>query len=120
MLKVMPKGSSPEGRWRRDLTARLRAKDARVAVGLGYLRPMLETSGLVAARAFRLDHSPERIAGRRLRSRALTVEVFGEQDCVVVPKAHSGIDFEHVVKNSAMVFVTRGATRGSRKNVVRL
>ena len=60
------------------------------------------------------------IAGRRLRSRALTPKVLGEQDCVVVLTAHSGIDFEQVVKNSAMVFDTRGVTRGSRRNVVRL
>jgi UDP-N-acetyl-D-glucosamine dehydrogenase len=60
------------------------------------------------------------IAGRRLRSRALSAKVLGEQDCVVVLTAHSRIDFEQVVKNSAMVFDTRGVTRGSRRNVVRL
>jgi len=60
------------------------------------------------------------IAGRRLRSRPLGAELLGEQDCVVVLTAHSGIDFEQVVKNSAMVFDTRGVTRGSRRNVVRL
>jgi UDP-N-acetyl-D-glucosamine dehydrogenase len=60
------------------------------------------------------------IAGRRLRSRALTTEVLGEQDCVVVLTAHSGIDFEQIVKHSLLVFDTRGVTRGRRANVVRL
>jgi UDP-N-acetyl-D-glucosamine dehydrogenase len=60
------------------------------------------------------------IAGRRLRSRSLGADVLSEQDCVIVLTAHSGIDFEHIVKHSPLVFDSRGVTRGSRRNVVRL
>jgi UDP-N-acetyl-D-glucosamine dehydrogenase len=60
------------------------------------------------------------IAGRSLRSRPLGVDMLGEQDCVVVLTAHSGIDFEQIVKHSPLVFDTRGVTRGRRANVHRL
>jgi UDP-N-acetyl-D-glucosamine dehydrogenase len=60
------------------------------------------------------------LAGRRLRSRPLGADLLGEQDCVVVLTAHSGIDFDQIVKHSPLVFDTRGVTRGSRRNVVRL
>jgi UDP-N-acetyl-D-glucosamine dehydrogenase len=60
------------------------------------------------------------IAGRRLKSRPLGVDLLGEQDCVVVLTAHSGIDFEQIVKHSPLVFDTRGVTRGRRANVHRL
>jgi UDP-N-acetyl-D-mannosaminuronate dehydrogenase len=60
------------------------------------------------------------LAGRSVRSRALSETVLGNQDCVVVLTAHSAIDFADVVRKSALVFDARGVTRGSRRNVVRL
>ena len=61
-----------------------------------------------------------RVGPRTLRSRPLTPEVLGVQDCVVVLTAHSCIDFEDVVERAALVFDARGVTRGVRRNVVRL
>lgn len=61
-----------------------------------------------------------RVGPRTLRSRSLTPEVLGVQDCVVVLTAHSCIDFEQVVEWSGLVFDARGVTRGVRRNVVRL
>ncbi len=60
------------------------------------------------------------IGGRTLKSRPLTPRVLSMQDCVVVLTAHSGIDFEEVVRHSRLVFDARGVTRGFRPNVVRL
>ena len=61
-----------------------------------------------------------RVGSKTLRSRPLTHEVLGVQDCVVVLTAHSCIDFEQVVESSGLVFDARGVTRGVRRNVVRL
>jgi len=61
-----------------------------------------------------------RVGSKTLRSRPLTHEVLGAQDCVVVLTAHSCIDFEDVVERAALVFDARGVTRGVRRNVVRL
>jgi UDP-N-acetyl-D-glucosamine dehydrogenase len=60
------------------------------------------------------------IGGRTYRSTPLTENVLGMQDCVVVLTAHSGVDFEQVVRRSPLVFDARGVTRGRRANVVRL
>jgi UDP-N-acetyl-D-glucosamine dehydrogenase len=60
------------------------------------------------------------VSGRRLKSRPLTPKVLGEQDCVVILTAHSSIDFAKVVASSPLVFDSRGVTRGTRSNVVRL
>jgi UDP-N-acetyl-D-glucosamine dehydrogenase len=60
------------------------------------------------------------IAGRAFRSRPLSDKVLGQQECVVVLTAHSGVDFERVVKHAMLVFDARGVTRGPRRNVVRL
>ena len=60
------------------------------------------------------------VGGRRMRSKALTPALLGAQDCVVVLTAHSSVDFGEVVRHAALVFDTRGVTRGSRSNVVRL
>jgi UDP-N-acetyl-D-glucosamine dehydrogenase len=60
------------------------------------------------------------LGGRTYRSTPLSSNVLGVQDCVVVLTAHSGIDFEQVVRRSSLVFDARGVTRGRRANVVRL
>jgi UDP-N-acetyl-D-glucosamine dehydrogenase len=60
------------------------------------------------------------LGGRTHRSTPLSSNVLGVQDCVVVLTAHSGIDFEQVVRQSSLVFDARGVTRGRRANVVRL
>jgi UDP-N-acetyl-D-glucosamine dehydrogenase len=60
------------------------------------------------------------VAGRQLRSKALSPARLGEQDCVVVLTAHSSVDFGEVVRHAPLVFDTRGVTRGRRSNVVRL
>jgi UDP-N-acetyl-D-glucosamine dehydrogenase len=60
------------------------------------------------------------LGGRVLKSRPLTPKVLAGTDCVVVLTAHSEVDFEKVVEAAPLVFDTRGVTRGSRRNVVRL
>ena len=81
-------------------------------------------SRLAEAGAKVLYHDPYvaelRVGSKTLRSRPLTHEVLGAQDCVVVLTAHSCIDFEDVVERAALVFDARGVTRGVRRNVVRL
>jgi UDP-N-acetyl-D-glucosamine dehydrogenase len=80
---------------------RLASSGARV----GYHDPFVPTLGL---------------AGRLARSRPLSEGVLEAQDCVVVLTAHSAIDFDEVVRHAPLVFDTRGVTRGTRKNVIRL
>jgi len=60
------------------------------------------------------------VGRRRMHSRALTPALLADQDCVVVLTAHTGVDFGEVVRHAALVFDTRGVTRGRRSNVVRL
>jgi UDP-N-acetyl-D-glucosamine dehydrogenase len=60
------------------------------------------------------------VGRRRMHSRALTPALLADQDCVVVLTAHAGVDFGEVVRHAALVFDTRGVTRGRRSNVVRL
>src|SRR4249919_1145615 len=60
------------------------------------------------------------LAGRTLRSKALTPERLASQDVVVVLTAHSSVDFAEVVRHAPLVVDTRGVTRGRHPNVVRL
>jgi len=56
--------------------------------------------------------------GRRrsdpLQSRALTSEELQSADCVLVLAAHSGVDYEHVVRNSKLIVDTRNVIRRNR------
>ncbi|MEX2406521.1 MAG: nucleotide sugar dehydrogenase, partial [Actinomycetota bacterium] len=60
----MPRGSSPEGSWRKDLAARLRDKDACVGVvGLGYVGlPMLVAAVRAGYRGVGVDVDASRVA----------------------------------------------------------
>ena len=60
------------------------------------------------------------VGGKALRSRALTQATLAGQDCVLVLTAHGSVDFAEVVRHARLVFDTRGVTRGTRRNVVRL
>ena len=83
---------------------------------------VLERLGAAGARiSFHDPHVPSlELHGRVLRSRPLTPKVLGGADCVIVLTAHSSVDFAKVVEAAPLVFDTRGVTRGSRRNVVRL
>ncbi len=56
----------------------------------------------------------------RMESRALSPEVLGGEDAVVIVTDHSAYDWRMIVEHAPLVIDTRGATRGlgSRSNVV--
>jgi UDP-N-acetyl-D-glucosamine dehydrogenase len=60
------------------------------------------------------------LAGKTLRSKALTPQRLAQQDAVVVLTAHSTVDFGELVRHAPLVVDTRGVTRGRHPNVVRL
>jgi UDP-N-acetyl-D-glucosamine dehydrogenase len=60
------------------------------------------------------------LAGRKLRSKALSPALLAAQDVAVVLTAHSAVDFAEVVRHTSLVVDTRGVTRGRRPNVERL
>ena len=47
-----------------------------------------------------------------MRGVPLTDAVLREADCVVITTDHSGVDYERVVREAALVVDTRNATRG--------
>ncbi len=48
----------------------------------------------------------------RMESQALTPEMLGGQDCVVIVADHTAYDWEAVARHSPLLIDTRGATRG--------
>ncbi len=65
---------------------------------------------------------PHTFFSRKIRSVPLSEELVESQDCVVITTDHSSIDYEWVVKHSALVIDSRNATKGlsQRGNVIRL
>ncbi len=65
---------------------------------------------------------PHTFFSRKIRSVPLSEELVESQDCVVITTDHSSIDYEWVVKHSALVIDSRNATKGlsHRGNVIRL
>jgi len=61
------------------------------------------------------------IAEDTLRSVEVTEETLSSADCVVIATDHSHYDYQNIVRKAALVFDTRGATRGLvGANLVRL
>ncbi len=65
---------------------------------------------------------PHTFFSRKIRSVPLSEELVESQDCVVITTDHSSIDYEWVVKHSALVIDSRNATKAlsQRGNVIRL
>lgn len=90
--------------------------------------PALKIIERLVRRDVRVDYSDPYVPqlavnGRILTSQALSPELLGRYDCVVITADHQGIDYGWVVRHARKVFDTRNGTRGvthDRDKIIRL
>ena len=92
--------------------------DIRESPALDVIR-LLQLEG--AEVAYSDPYAPElHLDGVSLRSQELTPEIVRGHDCVVVVTDHTGVDFDMVAKEAALVVDCRNAIRSQAPNVIKL
>jgi UDP-N-acetyl-D-glucosamine dehydrogenase len=91
--------------------------------------PSLDVMTLLHQKGARLQYADAHVpalaarawhGGVELRSQPLTVDALAGADCVVVLTGHSSIDYDMVVRSSALIVDARNAIPGSHDHVVKL
>ena len=92
--------------------------DIRESPALDVIR-LLQLEG--AEVAYSDPYAPElHLDGVSLRSQELTPETVRGHDCVVVVTDHTGVDFDMIAKEAALVVDCRNAIRSQAPNVIKL